>query len=53
MGNVSPEIFLTNICMVSDGSMELDREELSDEGILVVCEVGEGTVDVVCVWRTD
>lgn len=49
---LSPETFLTKICMVSDGSTELDREELTEEGILVLemCDV-EVESGVVCAVR--
>jgi len=38
IGIVSPETFLTNICIVSTGSGEADRDEGAEERMLKRCE---------------
>jgi len=40
MGMISPEMFLTKICMVSTGSGETERRSGVDEGMMrTLCEV--------------
>lgn len=43
---LSPETFLTKICIVDAGSGETDREAGDEERILDVCDVFEGRMFV-------